>query len=285
LIIGGSSSQKLAAKVSKELDDYLCPIETKKFPDGERYIRFKDDIEKEVTVIQSTGFPQDENYMELFLILKNLKDLGAEEIKVVIPYLGYGRQELRFKPGEAISAQIIAELLEFAGATELYSINLHESSVKDFFNIPVIELSAMPPIAEYIKNVIEDPIIIAPDKGALHHAQDIASILNTKCDYMEKVRLSPDTVETKVKNLDVDGINAVIIDDIISTGGTIVNAVNILKEYNAKSVTVSCVHPVLVGDAILKIFATGVKDILSTDTISSETNMISVAPLIANAIK
>lgn len=285
MIIGGSSSQKLAAKVSKELDDYLCPIETKKFPDGERYIRFKDDIEKEVTVIQSTGFPQDESYMELFFILKNLKDLGAEEIKVVMPYFGYGRQELRFKPGEAISAQIIAELLEFAGATELYSVNLHESSVKDFFNIPVTELSAMPPIAEYIKNTIEDPIIIAPDKGALHHAQAIASILNTKCDYMEKVRLSPDTVETKVKNLDVDGENTVIIDDIISTGGTIVNAVNILKSHNAKSVTVSCVHPVLVGDAVLKIFATGVNDIVSTDTLSSETNLISVAPVIADAIK
>ncbi|HSO25200.1 MAG TPA: ribose-phosphate diphosphokinase, partial [Methanobacteriaceae archaeon] len=134
MIIGGSASQKLAAKVAKELDDYLCPVETRKFPDGERYLRFKGEIEKEVVVVQSTGYPQDENLMELLFILKNLKSLGAEEIKVVIPYFGYGRQEMRFKSGEAVSASITAELIEFAGATEVFSINLHENKVADFFN-------------------------------------------------------------------------------------------------------------------------------------------------------
>jgi ribose-phosphate pyrophosphokinase len=285
LIIGGSASQKLAAKVAKELDDYLCPVETRKFPDGERYIRFKGGIEKEVVVVQSTGYPQDENLMELFFILKNLKSLGAEEIKVVIPYFGYGRQELRFKSGEAISASITAELIEFAGATEVFSVNLHENKVADFFNIPVKELSAMPLIADHVGQVLDDPVLIAPDKGALSHAQEISNILDCPCDHMEKTRLSPDTVETRVKSLDVEGRQAVIIDDIISTGGTIVNASNILKEHGAQSVTVSCVHPVLVEDALLKIFATGVEDVLATDTLSSEVSAISVAPLIADALK
>lgn len=285
LIIGGSASQKLAAKVAKELDDYLCPVETRKFPDGERYIRFKEEVEKEVVVVQSTGYPQDENLMELFFILKNLKSLGVEEIKTVIPYFGYGRQELRFKNGEAISAQITAELIEYAGATELLSINLHENKVTDFFNIPVKELSAMPLIADHVSEVLEDPVLIAPDKGALCHAQEISDILECPCDHMEKTRLSPDTVETRVKSLDVDGRQAVIIDDIISTGGTIVNASNILKEHGAQSVTVTCVHPVLVEDALLKIFATGVEDVLATDTLSSEVSAISVAPLIADALK
>lgn len=285
LIIGGSASQKLAAKVAKELDDYLCPIETRKFPDGERYIRFKEEVEKEVVVVQSTGYPQDENLMELFFILKNLKSLGVEEIKTVIPYFGYGRQELRFKSGEAISAQITAELIEYSGATEVLSINLHENKVTDFFNIPVKELSAMPLIAEHVNGVLDDPVLIAPDKGALCHAQEISDILECPCDHMEKTRLSPDTVETRVKSLDVDGRQAVIIDDIISTGGTIVNASNILKEHGAQSVTVTCVHPVLVEDALLKIFATGVNDVLATDTLSSEVSAISVAPLIADALK
>ncbi len=143
----------------------------------------------------------------------------------------------------------------------------------------------MPLIANYLNKVLEDPVIIAPDKGALNHAQEISSILKCPCDYMEKTRLSPDTVETRVKNLDVEGKNAVIIDDIISTGGTIVNASNILKEHGAKSITVSCVHPVLVEDALLKIFATGVEDVIATDTLTSQVSSISVAPLIADALK
>ncbi len=285
LIIGGSASQKLAAKVAKELDDYLCPVETRKFPDGERYIRFKEEIEKEVVVVQSTGYPQDENLMELFFILKNLKSLGAEEIKVVIPYFGYGRQEKRFKDGEAVSASITADFIEYAGATELFSVNLHENKVTDFFNIPVTEISAMPLIAEHIGENLDDPVIIAPDKGALPHAKEISDILNCPCDHMEKTRLSPDTVETRVSSLDVEGRQAVIIDDIISTGGTIVNASNILKEHQAQSVTVTCVHPVLVEDALLKIFATGVEDVLATDTLSSDVSSLSVAPLIASVLK
>ena len=131
LIIGGSASQKLAANVAKELGETLCPLETKKFP-GERYVRIKGEVEKNVTVIQSTGFPQDENLIELLFILRTLKDLGAEHIKVVVPYLGYGRQELRFKDGEAISAQLVSNLIEESGADEFISINLHEDSVRDF---------------------------------------------------------------------------------------------------------------------------------------------------------
>jgi ribose-phosphate pyrophosphokinase len=285
LIIGGSACQKLAAKVAKELDDYLCPVESRKFPDGERYLRIKGDVEKEVVVIQSTGYPQDENLMELFFILKNLKSLGAEEIKVVIPYFGYGRQEKRFQSGEAVSAGIVADLLESAGASEIFSVNLHENSVSEFFNIPVQELSAMPLIADHIGKNLDDPVIIAPDKGALGHAQEISDILNCPSDHLEKTRISPEIVETRVKSLDVEGRQAVIIDDIISTGGTIVNASNLLQQNGAESVTVSCVHPVLVEDAIMKIFATGVEDVLATDTLTSEVSDISVAPLIANAVK
>ena len=159
VIIGGSASQKLAANVANELGDVLCPIETKKFPDGERYIRLKSEVDKEVTIIQSTGFPQDENLVELLFLIRTVKDLGAEHVKVVVPYLGYGRQELRFKDGEAISAQLVANLIEESGADEFISINLHEDSVRDFFNIPTANLSAMPPIAEYIANTVEDPII------------------------------------------------------------------------------------------------------------------------------
>ena len=242
----------------------------------------------------------------MLFILRTLKDLGAEHIKVVVPYLGYGRQELRFKDGEAISAQLVSNLIEESGADEFISINLHEDSVRDFFNIPTANLSAMAPIAEYIADKVENPIIIAPDKGALGFAEEIAEILGCNCTYMSKVRLGPDKVETRIVDVQCDfdsedldkvkkdskvnidsvaGKEAVIIDDIIATGGTIVNAIGILKEHGAKSVDVCCVHPVLVNDAVLKIMAAGARDLSSTDTLKSDVSCISVAKLIADALR
>ncbi len=285
LIIGGSASQKLAAKIAWDLGENLSPIETRRFPDGERYIRIKGEVPSEVVVIQSTGYPQDENLMELFLLLKNLKSLGVERIRVVIPYFGYGRQERRFKSGEAVSAVIIAELLEAAGASEIYSVNFHENNIKGFFSIPVHEISAMPLIANYINDQIDDPMILGPDKGALGFAEEISGILKCECDHLEKTRISPEKVETKPKNLDVADRNVVIVDDIISTGGTIVSASKILKDLGANKVVVGCVHPVLVEDALLKIFAAGVNDVFATDTLSSDVSTISVAPLISGYLK
>lgn len=285
LIIGGSASQKLAAKIAGELNEPLCPLETRKFPDGERYIRIGGDVGESTVVVQSTGYPQDQNLIELFLILKTLKSMDVDNIKVVIPYFGYGRQEKRFKSGEAVSAAVIAELIEAAGASEIFSINLHEDGICNLFNIPSHNLSAMPLVADYIQEKLEDPLIVAPDKGALPFAEEIAGKLGCPCDHLEKRRISPEKVETKTKNLDVKDREAVIIDDIISTGGTIVNASNILRQHGASKVVVSCIHPVLVEDALLKIFAAGVDDVIATDTLNSEVSAISVAPLVARALK
>lgn len=285
MIIGGSASQKLAALIAKELGETLCPLETRKFPDGERYIRIGGNLEPDAVVIQSTGYPQDQNLLELFLILKTLKNLDVENIKVVIPYFGYGRQEKRFKSGEAISAQVMAELLETCGASEIFSINLHEDGLRNLFSVPAHNISAMPLIAEYIEENLDDPVIIAPDKGALGFAQEIASILGCDSDHLEKTRISPDKVETKTKNLDVQGREAVIIDDIISTGGTIINASKMLRQHGASKIVVSCVHPVLVEDALLRIFATGADEVIATDTLQSDVSTISVAPLLADFIR
>lgn len=284
MIIGGSASQKLAANVAKELDDVLCPVETKKFPDGEKYLRINGELEKEVTVIQSTGYPQDENLVELLFLLQTLKELKVEEIHTVIPYLGYGRQEMRFKNYESISAAIVCNLIEHSGASDFLSINLHEDSVRDFFNIPAKNISAMPPIADYVKDNLDNPVIIAPDKGAAGFAEEIADIIGCSYDYMLKTRKSPTEVETVVNELDVEGKDALIVDDIIATGGTIVNCSNILQANGANSVTVSCVHPVLVNDAVSKIFASGVRDIVATDTLKSDVSSISVAKIIADNI-
>lgn len=288
MIIGGSASQALAAQIARKLDDKFCLIESRKFPDGERYLRINDEIpeNEKVIIIQSTGFPQDENMMELFFILDTLNDMNVTDITVVSPYLGYSRQERRFKEVECISAKATAKLIQAMGVKHLVSVNLHEQSICDLYDIPVDNLSAMPAIAGYIGEKFEEkPVILAPDKGAQNFAEEIASIIDTEYDYLEKVRLSPEVVETKTKNISVDGRKVVIIDDIISTGGTIVNAINILKQQGAKSVDVICVHPVLVNDAVLKISAAGAASVVGTDSLKSDVSNISLDDTIAEHLK
>ena len=285
LIIGGSASQKLAANIAREMRESLCPMETHKFPDGERYIRIKGEVEDGVIVVQSTGYPHDENLLELFLILKTLKNMEIENIKVVIPYFGYGRQEKAFNKGEAVSAEVVSQLIEFCGASEVYCINLHEDGICDLFQIPAFNLSAIPVIADYLKNKLNDPLIVAPDRGALGFAEEIANIMRCDYEYLEKNRISPEVVETKIKKLDIKGREVVIIDDIISTGGTIVNATEILKKLGSSRILVSCVHPVLVEDSLLKIFAAGADQVIATDTLKSDVSCVSVAGLLADALK
>lgn len=294
LIIGGSASQNLTAKIAAELGDEICPIEIKRFPDGEKYIRIKGKIEEEMIIVQSTGYPQDENLIELLFLISTLKDLGAKKIRVVLPYFGYGRQEKCFKEGETISAKVVSNLIEKTGATEFISLNLHEDSLRDFFSIPTHNLSAIPVIAEYIKKNTKNPIIVGPDKGALDFTTEIANILKCESIYLSKVRISPDKVETKIvanvndSKIDismVEGKEVVLVDDIISTGGTIINATKILKEHGAKSVDVCFVHPVLVNDAVLKIYGAGVRNIIGTDTLTSDVSHVSVANIVANFLK
>ena len=304
MIIGGSSSQDLAASVARELGEKLCYVETRKFPDGERYLRISESVEnEEVTVIQSTGYPQDENLMELIFLIANLKDLGAKKVRVVVPYMGYARQEKRFNPGETISAKIVCEMIESAGADEFITFNIHEKCVLDFFNIPARNISAMPDIADYLNKKFfkkEDakPLIIAPDKGAYGFAQEISEIIGCDCTYLTKVRLGPDKVETKIVDVRCDsesentvnvdsvkGMHAIIVDDIIATGGTIVNAINILKQYGASSVDVCCVHPILTNNGATRIYAAGANKIIGTNSLSSDTSRVSIASSIADALR
>ena len=304
MIIGGSSSQDLAASVARELGEKLCYVETRKFPDGERYLRISESVEnEEVTVIQSTGYPQDENLMELIFMIANLKDLGAKKVRVVVPYMGYARKEKRFNPGETISAKIVCEMIESAGADEFITFNIHEKCVLDFFNIPARNISAMPDIADYLNKKFfkkEDakPLIIAPDKGAYGFAQEISEIIGCDCTYLTKVRLGPDKVETKIVDVRCDsesentvnvdsvkGMHAIIVDDIIATGGTIVNAINILKQYGASSVDVCCVHPILTNNGATRIYAAGANKIIGTNSLSSDTSRVSIASSIADALR
>jgi len=268
----------LAGRVSEVLKSNLLISEFKKFPDGELYTRVIDEIGQEVTIIQSTVTDTD------LVALLQLIDACSEAsvINIVIPYMGYARQDKQFKKGEPISARAIARTIK---ADNVYTINIHDPSVLNHFDAKAVNLDATPMIGKYIKNMkFNNPLIIAPDDGAINIAKSASFDLGIDYDYLEKTRLTGETVSIHPKNINVKGRDVIIIDDIISTGGTIAEAISLLRKQGAHEVYAACVHPVLSNSAILKLFRAGVKGIIATDTIDKGVSVVSAAPVIASAI-
>lgn len=277
-IIGGPSSQLLAGRVSGSLKSNLLISEFKKFPDGELYTRVIDEIGSEVTIIQSTV-----NDTDLIALLQLIDACSAaSRVNVVIPYMGYARQDKQFKKGEPISARAIARTIK---ADNVYTINIHDPGILDYFDAKAVNLDATPLIGKYIKNMkFNDPLIIAPDEGAINIAKSASLELGIDYDYLEKTRLTGESVSIHQKNIDVKGRDVIIIDDIISTGGTVAETISLLRKQGAHEVFAACVHPVLANNAILKLFKAGVKSIIATDTIDKGVSVVSAAPVIASAI-
>jgi ribose-phosphate pyrophosphokinase len=201
----------------------------------------------------------------------------------VIPYMGYARQDKRFKSGEPITARALARTIK---ADNVFTINIHDQSILDSFDAKTVNLDATPMIGKYIKTMkFHDPLIIAPDDGAINIAKSASAELGIDYDYLEKTRLSGESVSIQPKNVNVQGRDVIIIDDIISTGGTIAETISLLRKQGAHEVFAACVHPVLSNNAILKLFKAGVKGIIATDTIDKGVSVVTVAPVIASAIK
>jgi len=290
LIVAGSASSKLAERVAKQLKCELTKPELKRFPDGELYVRIPADIKGEdVAIIQSTCYPPNQNYMELFLLLDAARDLGAEEITAIIPYFAYARQDKRFKGGEAVSLHTVAKLIESVGTNRVFTVDMHAhriGGVQEIFKIPARNLTAAPLLANYLvaNYQLEDPVIIGPDEEAERWAMDAGEALDADWDYMIKKRLGPKEVEIKPRKLEVEGRDAMVIDDIISTGETMVEAIKITKRRGARKIYAACTHAVIAGDALEKVRKAGAEDIFATDTIEHEISKVSVASLIADAI-
>ena len=279
-IICGPASQLLAGRVSELTGDDLLLSEYKRFPDGEQYIRILDSFEGEtVTIIQSTV--NDSDLVSLLQLIDACSD--AYKINVVIPYMGYARQDKQFRKGESISARAVARTIK---ADNVLTINIHDKSILDYFDANAVNLDATPVIGKYIKNLrLKDPLIIAPDDGAIGLAKNASKDLGLDYDFLEKTRLSGDTVSIKPKHLEVKGRDVIIIDDIISTGGTIAETILLLRSHGAHEVFTACVHPVLSSNAVMKLFRAGVKSIIATDTIDKGVSVVSVAPVIGEAMK
>ncbi|MEM2238864.1 MAG: ribose-phosphate diphosphokinase [Candidatus Bathyarchaeia archaeon] len=289
-ILSGPSSVKLAENISVELKIPLVKVQFKRFPDGEFYFRLLESIEGEVLlIVQSLPPPQDQHILELIYMLETCRELGARRLIVYAPYLAYSRQDRRYLSGEAVSSKILAQSLERAGASELYTVDIHNLGVLDYYHIPAYNLTAADEIIRYfLAKGVERPLVVAPDdeEAALKRAEVAAKAAGTDYDWLEKQRdRYTGEIVTAEKTLNVSGRDAVIIDDIISTGGTAANAARILKKQGARRVYVGVTHALLAENALGRLREAGIEEVVGTDSIPGPVSKITTAPIIARKLK
>jgi len=283
IALGGSTSKRLAESVSKKLGSELGSIDYRRFPDGEIYLRLLSDVNhRDCVLIETTD--SNDALIELLLLLDLLRDLNARKIYTVVPYLGYSRQDRRFMEGEAFSARTILKLID-QFSDSILTVNCHfldSEGEFSFEGVKIRNLDAFPLVAEYFKNKLKKPVLISPDEGALKYAKRASEIINCEFDYLQKTRISDQEVKINTKKLDVSGKNVIILDDMISTGTTIIEAAKFIKAQGAKSIHAGCIHGVFSGG--LQQFSGVLDDLVCTDTIPTEVSKITVADLISKAI-
>ncbi len=287
-IILGPASTTLAEKISELTGYEKVYVAHKTFPDGENYIRLEGNVQnEEVAIVQTTCAPQDNRLMQLAFMAAAAKKSKARKVTAIVPYFAYARQDKIFLQGEGISVETVAHMLKAAGVDALVTVNIHAENALYKFPYPAKTLSAVPLLAEYfVQKGCKKAFALAPDKGAMHIVEQAQAVLGGETGYLEKQRdrHTGQTSQTG-KGLKVKGKTVIIFDDIISTGGTIVGAAKILRELGAAHVYTACVHGLLIGDAEKRILDSGVEEIVSTDSAPNHTSKVTLAPLIANALK
>tara|TARA_B100000287_G_scaffold370391_1_gene367831 strand:+ start:26 stop:958 length:933 start_codon:yes stop_codon:yes gene_type:complete len=295
-VLAGTSNSKLCKDIARQLKLKLVNSNIRRFADGEVYIEINENIRgNSIFVIQSTSNPANDNLMELLICIDALRRSSAKNITAVIPYFGYARQDRKVVPRTAISAKLVSNLITNAGANRILSVDLHAGQIQGFFDIPVDNLFATPIFARYIKNKmkLKNMICVSPDVGGVERTRALSRRLNSSIAIIDKRRPAPG--KSEVMNIvgNVKNKNCVIVDDIIDSGGTIVNAAKALKEKGAKDVYVFITHAVLSGQAVNKIESSQIKKLVTTDTIdnskkigsSKKIEIISLAPMISEAMK
>ncbi len=277
-IIAGSSSPMLAKNLSEKLGIPVADVTIKRFPDGECYVRINEKLD-EAIIVQNT-YP-DKNIIELFLLQDAAINAGAGKITVVIPYYGYGRQDRVFEEGEAVSSEKMARLIE-QDAEKVILVNPHKAYITNFFSIDAKICDGMPSLADYFTGKVD--AVIAPDKGALEMAKKASGIIKCDYNYFEKTRISGSEVKMEIKDMEVRGKKLLVLDDIISTGGTMAKAVEMLKKQGAEEVHAACVHGLFINNADERIMNAGCSHIVSTDTIESSYSKTSVAEEVAKLL-
>ena len=295
-IITGNSNKNLSLRISKYLKNRLVRSTIKKFSDGEIYIEINENIRgNSIFVIQSVSSPANDNLMELLLCIDALKRSSAKNITAVIPYFGYARQDRKVVPRTSISAKLVSNLITKAGADRVVTIDLHAGQIQGFFDIPVDNLFATPIFARHVKRKIKNKnlICVAPDVGGTERARALGKFLNAGLAIIDKRRPAPGKSEVMNVVGYVKGKTCIIVDDIIDSGGTIVNAAQALVNRGAKEVHVYITHGVLSGEAVEKIKKSKIRNLVVTDTINNSNKVkkaknievLTISNLLAEAIK
>ena len=271
-LLTGNSNKVLSKNIAKYLKSKLVNSSIRKFSDGEIYVEINENIRgNSIFIIQSISSPANDNLMELLLCIDALKRSSAKNITAVIPYFGYARQDRKVVPRTAISAKLVSNLITKAGADRVVTVDLHAGQIQGFFDIPVDNLFATPIFVRHVKKKIKSKkiICVAPDVGGTERARALGKLLNVGLAIVDKRRPKPG--QSQVMNIigDVKDKTCIIVDDIIDSGGTIINAAKALKQRGAKEVYVYITHGVLSGDAVKKIKNSVIKNLVITDTINN----------------
>ena len=287
-LIAGSSSKVLATKISKKLNANLIISEVKIFPDGESKITLKGNPSKNKTIIVQSIFPPvDSNLIQALSLISKAKDY-SNEVVLVVPYLGYARQDKEFLPGEIITMKVLAKLFGGAGASKFIVVDIHSKIGLKYFKIKSQNISAIPDLARYFKKInLKNPLVVSPDQGGKERAEEFAKEFGSEFIALKKQRnRKTGKVQIKTEGLDeVKNRDVILVDDMISTGGSIIKATEFLKKQKCKKVFVACTHALLINNAENKIKKSGVTRIISTNTIPGKTSAVDVSNTIAMALK
>jgi ribose-phosphate pyrophosphokinase len=285
-VIAGNASRDLAKRIARRLKAPYIEAQTKIFPDGESKITFSSIPKKSIIlVVQSTYPPVDTNLLHTLAIISQARK-ASSKIYAIIPYMGYARQDRQFLSGEVVTMSIVAKMLQAVGAKKVIVVDIHSKTALNHFKIPTVNVSAIPELAKYFKKLkIKKPLVVSPDTGGSSRAKKFASLLNTDFITLKKSRnRNTGKVQIQSSKVDVHGRDLIVIDDIISTGGSIIKATQFLKKQKCKRVFVACTHGLFVGDAERKIKKAGVSKIISTNTIPRSTSKVDMAGVIAKSI-
>ncbi|MFI5273207.1 MAG: ribose-phosphate diphosphokinase [Ktedonobacterales bacterium] len=296
-LIAGTGNEPLAQEIARELGEPLSDRRIEVFPDGETYVRLGASVRgRDVYIIQPTSAPVNEHLVELALLLDTVRRAAAGRVTAVIPYYGYARQDRKFIGREPISAKLVANLITAAGADRVVAVDLHSPAIQGFFDIGMDHLTAIPLLTEHLKPQLPpDSIVVSPDTGGVKRADLYARLLNLPLAILHKKRSNAHEVQMQAVIGDIKGKHAIIVDDIIATGGTICEAIETLVRGGAQpEVIIVATHPVFSGAAPQLLRHAAIREILVTDTIAVAPEVsaqlptlrtVSVAALLANAIR
>jgi ribose-phosphate pyrophosphokinase len=286
-VVAGRASKDLGKRIARRLKSPYVEAKTRVFPDGESKITFgripKNSV---ILVVQSTYPPVDTNLLQTLSIISQARKV-ASKIYAIIPYMGYARQDRQFLSGEIVTMSIVAKMLEAVGAKKIIVVDIHSKTALNHFKIPKENVSAIPDLAKYFKKMkLKNALIVSPDMGGSLRAKKFASLLNTDFITLKKSRnRKTGKVRIQSSKVDVSGRDLILVDDIISTGGSVIKATQFLKRQKCKRVFVACTHGLFIGDAERKIKKAGASQIISTNTIPRGTSKVDVSGVIAESIR